>query len=152
MVSHLNTFKYVEMDREFVETPCQTFEVVPQKISIAKPVSSVPKVAREPSTVASLKDARAVVEDDGCNIWSQLPDIPYKFNKFGLGFTSEAQKVVRRALTVRVTNDGAHKDRVNAVEDADSDCDLDSWIFPTIDNGLNNWKAEDVIPISFSQD
>ncbi|KAI5446181.1 hypothetical protein KIW84_014148 [Lathyrus oleraceus] len=45
-----------------------------------------------------------------------------------------------------------HGKIVNAVEDADSDCDLDSWIFPTIGDGLNNWKAEDTIPISFSQD
>ena len=45
-----------------------------------------------------------------------------------------------------------HDKTVNAVEDADSDCDLDSWIFPTIGDGLNNWKAEDTIPISFSQE
>lgn len=29
MVSHVNTFKYVEVEGEYVETPCQTFEVVP---------------------------------------------------------------------------------------------------------------------------
>ncbi|KAI5387623.1 hypothetical protein KIW84_073641 [Lathyrus oleraceus] len=45
-----------------------------------------------------------------------------------------------------------HDKTVNAVEDTDSDCDLDSWIFPTIGDGLNNWKAEDIIPISFSQE
>ena len=102
--------------------------------------------------MASLKDARAVVEEGGCTIWGQLPDIPYKFDKSGLGFTSEAQRAVRRARAIRITNKGVHKDQVNAVEDADSDCDLDSWIFPTIGSGLNNWKAEDIIPISFSQE
>ena len=30
MVSHLNSFHYVEMDREFIETPCHNFEEVPQ--------------------------------------------------------------------------------------------------------------------------
>ena len=30
MVSHLNSFRYVEMDEEFIETPCQNFEEVPQ--------------------------------------------------------------------------------------------------------------------------
>ncbi|KAI5422597.1 hypothetical protein KIW84_045871 [Lathyrus oleraceus] len=45
-----------------------------------------------------------------------------------------------------------HDKTVNVVEDVDSDCDLDSWIFPTIGDGLNNWKAEDTIPISFSQE
>ena len=42
-------------------------------------------------------------------------------------------------------------DDVSAVEDADSDYDLDNWIFPTISNGLSNWKTEEVISISFSQ-
>ena len=26
LVSHLNPFKYVEMDGEFIDTPCQTFD------------------------------------------------------------------------------------------------------------------------------
>ena len=91
MVSHLNTFKYVEMDGEFIETPCQTFEVVPP----TKIATAVPKVARTPSTMASLKDAQAVVEDGGSPIWGQLPDIPHQFHKLGLGFTSQAQKAVK---------------------------------------------------------
>jgi hypothetical protein len=45
-----------------------------------------------------------------------------------------------------------HDKTVNAVEDTASGCDLDSWIFPTIGDGLNNRKAEDIIPISFSQE
>ncbi|XP_050874331.1 transcription factor ABORTED MICROSPORES isoform X1 [Lathyrus oleraceus] len=45
-----------------------------------------------------------------------------------------------------------HDKTLNAIEDADSDCDLDSWVYPTIGDGLNNWKAEDTIPISFSQE
>ncbi|KAI5426502.1 hypothetical protein KIW84_032079 [Lathyrus oleraceus] len=43
-----------------------------------------------------------------------------------------------------------HDETVNAVEDSDSDCNLDSWIFPTVGDGLNNGKAEDTIPISFN--
>ena len=101
--------------------------------------------------MAFLKDARAVVEDRGCTIWGQLPDIPYKSNKFGLGFTSKAQKEVRRVRAggppLRISNN-----EVNALEDTDSYGDLDEWIFPTTDSGLNNWKAEDFISISFSQE
>ena len=48
--------------------------------------------------MSSLKDARAVVEEGGSTIWGQLPDFPFKSDKFGLGFTSTAQKTVRRAL------------------------------------------------------
>ena len=83
MVSHLNSFKYVEMDGEFFETPCQTFEVV-DKVS--------PTVPKAPSKMASLKDARVVIEEGGFTVWGQLPNIPYKSDKFGLGFTSQAQK------------------------------------------------------------
>ena len=32
MVSHLNSFRYMEMDGEFIETPCQNFEEVPQTL------------------------------------------------------------------------------------------------------------------------
>ena len=43
MVSHLNSFRYVEMDSEFIETPCQNFEEVPQTIVTTKTVTNVPK-------------------------------------------------------------------------------------------------------------
>ncbi|KAI5422655.1 uncharacterized protein LOC127076396 isoform X2 [Lathyrus oleraceus] len=136
IVSSVHTFRYVEMDGEFFETPSQSFEVVPPTNPVLKPTSCVPKVVRAPPTMISLKDAQAVVEDGGRTGWGQLINVPYKSDRFGLGFSSE--KVV--------------KDQINAIEDADSDCDLDSWIFPTIGDGLNNWKAEDTIPISFSQE
>ena len=106
----------------------------------------------------SLKDAKVLVEEGDGTIWGQLPDIPYKFDKFGLGFTSETQRVVRCAranskrLPFCINNNGVHKNQVNIVEEAGSDCDIDSWIFPTTGSGLNNWKAEDFIPISFSQE
>ena len=66
MVSHLNSFKYVEMDDEFIEIPCQNFEVVPQTTIVTKDVSAIPKVTRVPPRMASLKDARAMVEEGGC--------------------------------------------------------------------------------------
>ena len=80
----------------------------------------------------------------------QLPDIPYKSDKFGLGFTSGAQKVVRRARAggppLKISN---HE--VNTVEDSDDSCDLEEWIFPTINGGLTNWEAKDFVPITFIQ-
>ena len=136
IVSSVQAFRYVEMDGEFFETPSHSFEVVPPTSLVLKPTSRVPKVIRAPPVMISLKDAQAVVEDGGRTGWGQLIDVPYKSDRFGLGFNSK--KTV--------------KDQINAVEDADSDCDLDSWIYPTIGDGLNNWKAEDTIPISFSQE
>ena len=48
MVSHLNSFRYVEMDGEFIETPCQNFEEVLQTIAATKIVASVPNITRPP--------------------------------------------------------------------------------------------------------
>ena len=98
--------------------------------------------------MSSLKDAKAVVEVGGCTIWGQLPDIPYKSDKFGLRFTSTAQKAVRHARAggppVKISNQG-----VNAVEDNEEDGSLEDWIFPTVNGGLRNWEARDFVPITF---
>ena len=151
MVSHLNSFRYVEMDDEFIETLFHNFEEIPQAIVVTKAAAVVPKITRPPLKMSSLKDAKAVVEEGRCTIWGQLPDIPYKSDKFGLGFTSGAQKVICRARargpTLCISNHG-----VNAVEDAGNDYDLDNLIFPATNGGLNNWIARDFVPISFIQE
>ena len=90
MVSHLNSSKYVEMDGEFIETPCQAFKVGPPMVVMATP--DVPKADEVMPRMVSLKDARTVVEDGSCTIWRQLPDIPFKADEFGIGFTAKAQK------------------------------------------------------------
>ena len=123
MVSHLNSFRYVELDCRFIETLCQKFEEVPQTMAATETVTNLSRITRPPLKMASLKDAKAVIEEGGCTIWGQLPDIPYKSDKFGLGFSSEAQRVVHRAHAgeppLRISN---HV--VNALEDNDSDCDM----------------------------
>ena len=101
--------------------------------------------------MASLKNAKATIEEGGSTIWGQLPDIPFKSNRFGLGFTAEGQRVVRHTRAERplfcISNNG-----VNTIEDTNSDCNFNSWIFPTIGDGLDNWKEKDIFPISFSQE
>ena len=101
------------------------------------PVTNVPQITIPPLKMASLKDAKTVIEEGGCTIWGHLLDIPYKSDKFGLGFSSGAQRVVRRARAggppLRINNHG-----VNTLEDDDGDYDMDSWIFPTTYGGLNN--------------
>ena len=143
--SHLNSFRYVELDGEFIETPFQHFEEVPQDVAITK---VVPKITRPPLQMSSLKDAKAVVEEGGCTIWGQLPDIPYKSDKFGLGFTSSTQKVVRRARAGGPPLEISNRE-INVVEDSEEGCNLEDWIFPTVNGGLDNWKARDFVPITF---
>ena len=36
MINHLNSFRYVELDGEFIETLFQHFEEVPQKVAVTK--------------------------------------------------------------------------------------------------------------------
>ena len=100
--------------------------------------------------MSSLKDDKTVVEEGGCTIWGQLPDIAYKFDKFGLGFTSGAQKAIRRAHArgppLKINNH-----RVNTVVDDDDSYDPEEWIFPTINGGLTNLEAKDFVPITFIQ-
>ena len=95
-----------------------------------------------------LGKTRAVIEEGGCTIWGQLPDIPYKCDKFGLGFTSGSQKTVRRARVggppLKISNR-----EVNTVEDDEDVYNLEDWIFPIVSGGLNNWEARDFVPITF---
>ena len=87
--------------------------------------------------MASVKDARAVSEKGGCANYGHLPDFAHKTDNFGLGFTLEAQRAVRRARIRRpplhISNQG-----VNEIEDSEEDSDIDSWIYPTTNGGLNN--------------
>ena len=100
--------------------------------------------------MSSLKDAKAVIEEGGCTIWGQLPDIPYKSENFGLGFTSGAQKALRHARAggppLKISN---HE--VNTVEDDEGNYDLEEWIFATVNGGPSNWEAKDFVPITFIQ-
>ena len=68
MVSHLNSFKYVKMDGEFIETPCQAFEIVPPTVAATKASSIVSKANKVVPRMILLKDARAVVEEGDCTI------------------------------------------------------------------------------------
>ena len=87
--------------------------------------------------MSSLKDAIAVVEEGGCTIWGQLPDIPCKSDKFGLGFTSSAQKAVRRARAgvppLKISNR-----EVDIIEGDEDNFDVEDWILTTVSGGLNN--------------
>lgn len=94
------------------KTPSQTYETILPTNPVIKPVPRVPKVTRAPPTMASLKGAKAVVEEGGCTVWGQLTDVLYKSDKFGQGFSSE--KIV--------------KDQIDVKQDADGDCDLDGRI------------------------
>ena len=117
MVSHLNSFKYIEMDGQFIETPCQAFEVVPPMVASTKCSSDKSKAVKVIPKMVSVKDDRAAIEEGNCDTWGKLLDILFKADKFGLGFTVKTQKEERRARAgkppLRI---GSHE--VNAVGDS----------------------------------
>ena len=82
------------MEGEFFETPCQAFKTVPRVMPVDSPVT--PKVAKIPPRMASLKVAQAAVKEGSRTVWGQLPDLPFKSDKTGLGFTTKGQKMIRR--------------------------------------------------------
>ena len=144
MVSHLNSFRYIEMDGEFIETPFQHFEEV-------LPILAVAETAVEedvPLKMASLKDARAVVQKGNGAHWGRLPDFTQKNDKFGLGFTTEAQKAVRKEKIGKAPV-FISSSRVNAIEEDVEGAEFDSWIYPTASDGPSNWTAKDFTPITF---
>ena len=63
MISHLNSFCYMELDGEFIDTPFQHFEEVFPEIAATKAVYSTPVITRPPPWMSSLKDAKATVEE-----------------------------------------------------------------------------------------
>ena len=93
MVSHLQSFRYIEMEGEFIETPCQAFEAISRVMPVDSPVT--PEVTRVLPKMASLKDAKVAVKEGGHTIWGQLPDLPFKSDKTSLGFTTKGQKMIR---------------------------------------------------------
>ena len=70
------------MDGEFIETPFQHFEEVPQTLASAETVIEDP-----PLKMASLKDARAVIEKVECVNWGGItsPDTNPRCLKYNPG-------------------------------------------------------------------
>src|ERR1051325_6206771 len=105
------------MEGEFVKTPCQAFKEVPRVMPIDSPIT--PEFTRVPPKMASLKDAKAAVEEGGRTIWGQLPDLPFKFDKTGLGFTIKDQKMIRRERASKLPFH-INKSGVHVIEDDDN--------------------------------
>ena len=156
MISHLSTFKYVEVDGEIHETLCQGFEKV--KIEEEAPLAAVqPAVINQQEISMSLyKDAKAIVESGVNQKWGKVIE-PVKMRKnHGIGYVALEGKDEEEEEPPKVrgpfcfTSAGMFFDRVNAVsEDGGSDCDMDSWIRPCPSGlGLDNWTAEKIVQVT----
>ena len=146
LVSHLSSFKYVEVDGEIHETLCQAFETVAlERVAYAD--------QRKPGTsIASYKQAKEVVDSGKAEGWGKMVDLPVKEDKFGVGYQPLQAEQVGQAGPSTFTSAGLmnHGDVFAAdVEDGDSDCDLDCWVRPSAPGEvINNWTAEDVVQVT----
>ncbi|XP_058726057.1 uncharacterized protein LOC131597370 [Vicia villosa] len=154
VVSHLVSFRYIEVEGEVHETPCQAFEAV-QTIKI--PYVENNKLE---APMSSLKEARAVVESGHPEGWGRVLDLPIKQDKCGIGYqvgqssSNEAPKKPGTFIPIKFSSAGIVKDHICAADDdMDSDYDIEGWIKPCVPGQkLLNWSSEDIISIAFDQE
>ncbi|KAI5408748.1 hypothetical protein KIW84_054545 [Lathyrus oleraceus] len=146
LVSHLSSFKYVEVDSEIHETLCQEFETV-----------ALERVAfgdqKNPgASMASYKQAKEVVDSGRAEGWGKMVDLPIKEDKFGIGYQPlQAEQGMQTGPSTFTSAGLMNHSDVFAVgsEDGDSDCDLDNWVRPCAPGEMiNNWTAEDLVQVT----
>ncbi|XP_058746121.1 uncharacterized protein LOC131618991 [Vicia villosa] len=153
VVSHLASFKYIDMEGEVHETPCQAFEAV-QTIKIPY----VEKKKLE-APMSSLKEAKAVVESGHPEGWGRVLDLPIKQDKCGIGYqlgqssSDGSFKKPGTFVPIKFSSAGIVKDHICAADDdMDSDYDIEEWIKPCVPGQkLLNWSSEDIISIALDQ-
>ncbi|XP_058746156.1 uncharacterized protein LOC131619029 [Vicia villosa] len=153
VVSHLASFRYIEVEGEVHETPCQAFEAF-QTIKI--PYAENKKLE---APMSSLKEAKAVVESGHLEGWGPVLDLPIKQDKCGIGYqvgqssSNGAPKKPGTFVPIKFSSAGAVKDHICAADDTDSDYDIKEWIKPCVPGQkLLNWSSEDIISIAFDQE
>ncbi|KAI5445523.1 hypothetical protein KIW84_013669 [Lathyrus oleraceus] len=127
-VSHLSSFKYVEMDGEIWETPSQAFETV-------KVENALFAKEEEKPSITSYKQAAEVVKNGEAPGWGRMMDISAKKDRFGVGYQpgrgSSGQGRGRRTSVTFTSAGMLDPDHICMMsEEADSDCEIDQWIKP----------------------
>ncbi|XP_058745905.1 uncharacterized protein LOC131618759 [Vicia villosa] len=153
VVSHLASFRYIDVEGEVHETPCQAFEVV-QTIKIP-----YVKNKKLEAPMSSLKEAKAVVESGHPEGWGRVLDLPIKQDKCGIGYqlgqssSNEAPKKSGTFVPIKFSSAGIVKDHICAADDdMDRDYDIEEWIKPCVPRQkFLNWSPEDIISIAFDQ-
>jgi hypothetical protein len=147
VVSHLSNFRYVEVEGEIHETPCQAFEAVS--------VDKIPLRKGEVS-MASYKQAQAIVKSGHPEGWGRVLELPTQTDKRGLGFAPGMKVPVSTPMSkgvsppVKFVKGGIQIEDVDAIDgEADGDYDVDKWIYPTVPGReLSNWFVEDVAVVT----
>lgn len=146
LVSHLTSFRYMEIEGEYHETPFQAFEAVH--------MIKTPQTKKSEAPMSSLKDAKAVVESEQSNSWGHVIEVSPKLDKFCLGFKGKKSDMESGSSSlstpVKFSSAGTIQDcNINAVDNENDGFNIDNWIRPSIpDIGLNNWTSMDVVQVT----
>ncbi|KAI5394763.1 hypothetical protein KIW84_061398 [Lathyrus oleraceus] len=149
-VSHLSSFKYVEMDGEIWETPSQAFETVKMENALC--------AKEEKPSISSYKQAAEVVKNGEAPGWGRMMDIAAKKDRFGVGYQpsrGSSRQGRGRYQPFTFTSAGMlDPDRICMVgEEIDNDCEIDQWIKPCVPGmEIQNWKAEKIITITLREE
>ncbi|XP_050890936.1 uncharacterized protein LOC127096407 [Lathyrus oleraceus] len=145
-VSHLTSFRYIEVGEDIVETPLQALEVVNM-------VQTKLKLVEEPKVVmSSWKSVKAAIKVGCPGSWGTMIELPEKKDKCGLGYQPSIElfkdQTIHQGKVPSIqeifSKAGFRSDdQVNALEDEDPDLSKMVFCGPP-DAALTNWKATDV--------
>lgn len=92
LVSHLKSFRYIEVEREIIETPFQFLDVV--NVLILQKIfdSSKPELS-----MAYWQWAKAIIETENAQGWEKIIDVQENWDMFGLGYELSSVKANNRS-------------------------------------------------------
>lgn len=147
-VSHLTSFRYIEVDGEITETPFQSLEVV--NAMTIQQTSESPK--SEPS-MASWQGAKTIIENGNAQGWGKVIEVREKWDKFGLGYepssveaSSQCDKKQIPFVEEIFTSVGhIFGDQVAMINEEAYDEVVSSWIHQAAPNEESkNWKTVEI--------
>ncbi|XP_050876657.1 uncharacterized protein LOC127080379 [Lathyrus oleraceus] len=91
LVSHLTSFRYIEVDGEITETSFQSLEVANMMA-----IQQTLETSKSGPSMASWQGAKAVMESKNAQDWGKLVEVKEKRDKFGLGYDPSSNKAGNR--------------------------------------------------------
>ncbi|XP_050889483.1 uncharacterized protein LOC127094733 [Lathyrus oleraceus] len=150
LVSHLTSFRYIEVDGEITETPFQSLEVV--NMMAVQQTLETPK--SRPS-MASWQGAKVVMESESAQDWGKVVEVNQKRDKFGLGYDPSSIEAGNQHDKEKIppveeifTSAGhIFGNQVAMINVEDHKEGVSSWIRQAAPNEeLTNWKAVEAPP------
>lgn len=102
LVSHLTSFRYIDVDGEITKTPFQSLEVVN-----VLTVQQVPEPPKLELSIASWQGDKVVIVTGNTQGWGKLIEVRKKWDKFGLGYEPSSDR----------TNNQLNRKQISHVEE-----------------------------------